>query len=149
MGDEANWVLVAEGDDDLRSDYESWLGERGHQVLTAANGLEALELARAHRPRVVVMNLRLPVLDGWATLRALRRDPRCHCVKMVALAPFDVRGGQARAAGCDAVLRMPLHRGQLVSLVAHFIPTDCESIVRVKAAQPSGPLRSFFGFGRD
>ena len=149
MGDEANWVLVAEGADDLRSDYVDWLRDEGYQVAAAANGLEALEFARARGPGVVVMNMDLPVFDGWATARALRRDPRLHATKVVALAAPGVKEAEVRSAGCDAVLRIPLRRGSFLSAVADFLPaTDQPSLERVKVAAPAGVFRSWLALAR-
>jgi two-component system, cell cycle response regulator DivK len=149
MGDDANSVLVAEGADDLRSDYVAWLRDEGYQVLAAANGLEALEFARARGPGVVVMNMDLPVLDGWATARALRRDPRLHATKIVALVAARAKESEARAAGCSAVVRIPARRSTLVSAVADFLPTtDLESLDRVKVAQPVGVFRSWLAIAR-
>jgi CheY-like chemotaxis protein len=149
MGDDANWVLVAEGADDVRSDYVAWLRDEGYQVLAAANGLEALEFARARGPGVVVVSLDLPVLDGWATARAMRRDPRLPATKIVALAPAGVKDSEAKSAGCDAVLRIPVRRGAFVSAVADFMPaTERESLDRVKIAQPAGVFRSWLALAR-
>jgi len=149
MGDDRNWVLVAEDADDLRSDYVAWLRDAGYQVLAAANGLEALEFARARGPGVVVMNLDLPVLDGRATARALRRDPRLPATKIVALAPAGVNEGEAKSAGCDAMLRIPVQRGAFLSAVADFMPaTDHESLDRLKIAQPAGVFRSWLALAR-
>ena len=149
MGDDANWVLVAEGADDLRSDYVEWLRDRGYQVLAAANGLEALEFARGRGPGVVVLNMDLPVLDGWATARAIRRDPRLHATKVVALAPSGVKEGEVRSAGCDAVLRTPVRRGAFVAVVADFMPAaDLESLDRMKIAQPVSAFRTWLAIAR-
>jgi CheY-like chemotaxis protein len=132
-------VLIAEGNDGLRSHYGRWLAEEDYEVVLAANGLEALELTRVREPLVVLMNLDLPGLDGWEATRVLRRDPLLHTTVVIALTGWAVktRDSDARSAGCDGVLRAPARREDLLAIVAHYAPPQCDgrgSFVRLRAA---------------
>ena len=73
-------VLVAEDDHEIREALEALLGEVGYQVLTAADGKQALELLRKHAgspqfPSVLLLDLMMPVMNGWEVLNELRKDP--------------------------------------------------------------------------
>jgi CheY-like chemotaxis protein len=68
-------VLVVEDDPDVRELLDRRLSHLGHRVLSAGSGEEALELAAASPPALVVLDIRLPGIDGWEVLRRLRADP--------------------------------------------------------------------------
>jgi CheY-like chemotaxis protein len=70
-------VLVVEDEEALRTVVAEALREDGYEVMTAANGAEALELVRQTSPDAIVLDLMMPVMDGWAFLEACRREPCC------------------------------------------------------------------------
>jgi CheY-like chemotaxis protein len=150
MGEETPVLIVAEGDDDLRRDYEEWLADEGYSVLTAANGLEAVELARMHLPALIAMKHDLPVLDGWEAIRALRRDARIEGTKILALmtrAERWHRRHELRLA--DAVLPAPCSARALTVAVRDLVPApDVPSVVRMRVARPVEPRSSWFALGR-
>jgi CheY-like chemotaxis protein len=152
VGDEGPFILIVENDDGLRSDYRTWLVEEGLRVLVAANGLEALELSRMHRPSLILMNLDLPGLDGWEATRVLRRDPRLQTIRVVALTSraAKMRDSDGRSAGCNAALRTPIRRQALIAVVRRFVPeTAHDSLVRLQSPAPHAPVaRHWLMLGR-
>lgn len=154
MGEETPVLIVAVGDDDLRRDYEDWLRDEGYGVLTAANGLEAVELARMHLPALIVMKHDLPGLNGWEATRALRKDPRLDVTKILALMTRGerwMRRHEGRNAGADAVLGAPCTPQALTVAVRGLVPApDPSSLVRVRVARPVEPRSSspWFALGR-
>lgn len=92
---------------------------RGFQVEVAGDGAEALE--RAHLPglSVVLMDLSLPVMDGWEATRRLRADPATRHLHVIALTAHAMRGDRERAldAGCDAFQTKPIDLDQLVTQI--------------------------------
>ncbi len=87
-------VLVVEDDADARELYEVMLEGSGYRVASATNGVEAIDKARALRPRVILMDLTLPALDGWEASRQLKDDAGTRDIPIVALSgnPVDERG---------------------------------------------------------
>ena len=79
-------VLVVDDDDSVREITQLALEVvSGWQVIAASGGAEAIELAREHRPDAVLLDLMMPVVDGRATLRALRADERTHDIPVILL----------------------------------------------------------------
>jgi CheY-like chemotaxis protein len=102
-------VLVVDDFEDNRAMYTQFLVFEGFRVEEAANGQEALEKARACAPDVIVMDLSLPVMDGWEATRQLKHDPRTRRIPVVALTghALGAQSQKARDAGCDAFLTKP------------------------------------------
>lgn len=102
-------VLLVDDAADNRAVYGELLRASGYRVAEAADGREAIARGRELAPDIVVMDLSLPLLDGWAAIRALKGDPRAASIPIVALSghtrPEHAR--RAEEAGCDAFLRKP------------------------------------------
>ena len=108
-------VLVVDDYLDGREMVAEYLAFRGFIVAEAGDGIEALELARQLQPEIVLMDLRMPGMDGWEATRRLKRDPKtCH-IPIVALTAHALAPeiNTARQAGCDAVIAKPCDIGVL------------------------------------
>lgn len=118
-------VLIVDDFDDNREMYAEYLSFAGFEVVEARDGLEALARARRLLPAVVVMDLSLPRLDGWATTRRLKRSARTRDIPVLALSGFalDDTEAEARAAGCDAFLTKPCLPEGLLREVRRLIRT--------------------------
>jgi CheY-like chemotaxis protein len=68
-------ILIVEDDEDARAIHREALLERGYQVLTANHGAEGVHMARKHRPDLILMDIRMPVMDGWQAIQYLKADP--------------------------------------------------------------------------
>lgn len=102
-------VLVVDDFDDNRAMYAEFLRFSGYEVGEATNGAEAIEMTQSFVPDVVIMDLSLPVLDGWEATRRLKSDARTRHIPIVALTGHALEGHSqgARAAGCDEFLAKP------------------------------------------
>ena len=102
-------VLLVDDFQDNREMYAMYLDHSGFRVAEAANGQEALDLAFALAPNVIVMDLSLPGLDGWEATRRLKADPRTKDIPVLALTSHALEGYSkgARDAGCDAFVTKP------------------------------------------
>jgi two-component system cell cycle response regulator DivK len=91
----------------------------GHEVLQAGDALLALELARLHRPALVLMDINLPGIDGFEATRRLKADALSAGIKVLALTAYAMPGDEARilAAGFDGYLSKPIHHAELRRLV--------------------------------
>ncbi len=112
-------ILIVDDDGDLRALVRTHLDALGFDVLEAANGLEGIEIARERVPDVVIIDLRMPVMDGWAAIPILKDDPKTCDIPVVVLTtesgPDDRR--LAEGAGCDAFHTKPV---DMVALVARL-----------------------------
>ncbi len=112
-------VLVVDDFADNRELYAATLAEAGYQVEEVENGQEALDFIGRRRPAVVVMDLSMPILDGWEATRRIKGDPDTNDIVVVALTGHATNFGLQRAkeAGADAVLTKPCLPEDLLALL--------------------------------
>ena len=110
--------------------YSEYLEFSGFDVVEASNGMEALERANDHAPDIILMDLSLPVMDGWETTRRLKADTKTAGIPVVALTGHALAAvfEGARQAGCDAFVTKPC------------LPEDLVKEIRKMLAQPAGSL---------
>lgn len=116
-------VLLVDDYPDAREMYSEYLKFSGFDVLEAANGQEALQMAFDAAPDIILMDLSLPVMDGWEATRRLKADPRTSSIPVVALTGHALSGmheGAARA-GCDAFVTKPCLPEDLVAEIRHLL----------------------------
>jgi two-component system cell cycle response regulator DivK len=114
-------VLLVDDNPDSLNLYAAVLRQKGFRVDTAANGAEALSQAAASTPDVIVMDLAMPVLDGWEATRRLREGATTRDIPIIVLTAHSnpVERRRAEEAGCDAFLTKP------------FPPSSLEATVRM------------------
>lgn len=112
-------VLLVDDDIHNRKIFETVLRHAGFQVRLAAGGDEAMELIRKSRPHLVLMDLSIPIIDGWECTRLIKANPETQAVQIVALTAHAMRGDEERAlqAGCDGYLSKPISPKRLVEEV--------------------------------
>jgi two-component system, cell cycle response regulator DivK len=118
-------VLVVDDFQDNREMYAEYLAFSGFRVIQAANGKEALDQAFANRPDIIIMDLSLPVMDGWEATRRLKADQRTNAIPVVALTGHAMQGHSKGAieAGCDAFVAKPCLPDQLVAEIRKMLST--------------------------
>lgn len=116
-------ILIVEDFDDAREMYREYLDFSGFQVETARDGHEAIEKAREIDPDLILMDLSLPVIDGWEATRRLKADPRTAHLVIVALSAHALaaEGDRAREAGCDGFIAKPCLPSDLVGQMTAFL----------------------------
>ena len=126
MADSRPLVLVVDDYQDAREMYAEYLAYSGFRVAEASNGLEALEKAFQLLPDVILMDLSLPGMDGWAATRRLKMDERTSRIPVVALTGHALAGASetARQAGCDAFVTKPCLPDELVLQVRRILDRD-------------------------
>ena len=109
-------VLIVDDVQDNRTIYVLFLRFSGFRVAEAENGEEALAKATSLLPDVIVMDLSLPVMDGWEATRRLKRDPRTMKIPVLVLTGHALpeHAQAAREAGCDMVITKPCLPDQLL-----------------------------------
>jgi CheY-like chemotaxis protein len=108
--------LVVEDEPDLRALYSENLREAGHEVVTAANGAEGLGAVQRERPDVILVDLMMPVMDGYEFLQHLRRMPEHRDIPAVVVSAV-ATGGYSRRLGASGFVAKPFDVDELVSLV--------------------------------
>ena len=118
-------VLVVDDFQDNREMYAEFLVFSGFRVIQASNGKEALDQAFANRPDVIIMDLSLPVIDGWEATRRLKADRRTRAIPVVALTGHAMAGHAKGAleAGCDSFVAKPCLPDQLVAEIRKMLST--------------------------
>jgi two-component system, cell cycle response regulator DivK len=116
-------ILVVEDQIDLRRLYAEQLALSGFDVIEAGNGADAISHTSAQTPDVVLMDLSLPVLDGWEATRRLKADSRTAHIPVVALTAHDGSGELQRAtrAGCDWFVPKPCPPDALITEVRRVL----------------------------
>jgi two-component system, cell cycle response regulator DivK len=119
-------ILIADDYDDNRELLRLMLETEGYRIREARDGLEALDAARAEVPALALIDLSMPALDGWGTLRELRADERTRHVPCVAVTAFASTQDRQRVldAGFDAYISKPYSAKTLIEMVHRLVQPD-------------------------
>src|SRR5918999_4736900 len=119
-------VLIAEDQQDLRQLYAEHLTLSGFDVIEAVNGAEAIDLTSSRLPDVILMDLSMPVVDGWEATKRLRADTRTAHIPVVALTAHDGSGELERAtsAGCNWFVPKPCPPDALITEIRRVLATS-------------------------
>jgi two-component system, cell cycle response regulator len=126
-------ILVIEDNRDNLELLTFLLTSYGHAVLTAQDGQEGLEIARRELPDVVLSDLQMPIVDGYAVARALRNDPRLGKCPLIAVSSYAMRGDRERAlqAGFDGYISKPIAPEEFVGQVERFLRIPQRAILQL------------------
>ena len=120
---EATTVLVAEDDEDVRLMMLTLLHMKGYKTAEARDGQETLEVARSTRPDVILMDLQLPRLNGFAVTRFVRQSEALRRVPIIVVSAHDPAKHRnlALAAGCNAYVQKPIDFDSLDSMILNLL----------------------------
>ena len=115
-------ILYVEDDDGNVYMLRSRLERAGFTVLIATNGEQGVALASAEQPDVVLMDLTLPILDGWEATRRIKADPATSHIPVIAVTANAMSGDKekALAAGCDDFDTKPIDANRLIEKIRAF-----------------------------
>jgi len=116
-------ILVVDDEPAIREYETSLLSELGHEVLTAADGKEAVRLACERRPHLVLLDIMMPELSGIEVCRQLRSDPRTCDVRIIMVSALDAKRAleESILAGADDFLAKPVHALELMVRVRSIL----------------------------
>ncbi len=119
----AKTVLIVEDNELNMKLFHDLLEAHGYETLAARNGIEALELARKHRPDLIVMDIQLPEVSGLEVTKWLKDDSELKSIPVVAVTAFAMKGDEERirAGGCEAYLSKPISIAKFMETVRQFI----------------------------
>jgi two-component system cell cycle response regulator DivK len=117
-------ILYVEDNDDNIYMLRSRLVRAGHTVVIATDGAQGVALAASEQPDLVLMDLSLPVLDGWEAARRIKKTPATSRIPIIALTAHAMPGDQekALAAGCDDFDTKPVELQRLLSKIRALAP---------------------------
>lgn len=116
-------ILVVEDNRDNLMLVADVLQSLDYEVLLAADGRRGVELANTEKPDLILMDMALPLVDGWTATRTIKAMPELQHIPIIALTAYAMLGDRERAlaAGCDDYVSKPINMGELVSKLTHFL----------------------------
>lgn len=117
-------ILVVEDNRDNMTLINDLLSSLEYNVIEAIDGKEGVEKAKANKPDLILMDLSLPRMDGWAATREIKADPELEAIPIIALTAHALVGDRERAleAGCDDYLTKPVNLPELIKKLNQFLP---------------------------
>lgn len=112
-------ILLVEDNEANRDVLSRRLIRRGYDVVMAVDGRQGVAMARADAPRLILMDMSLPVLDGWEATRQLKADPQTQAIPVIALTAHAMAGDREKAleAGCDDYDTKPVEFPRLLAKI--------------------------------
>src|SRR5262245_21412550 len=119
-----NRILVVEDQEDNRQILRDLLTNAGYEMIEAEDGQQALDLAARHRPDLILMDIQLPLLDGYEATRRIKADPNLKMIPIIVVTSYALSGDEekARAAGCDAYVAKPFSPRALLAKIREYLP---------------------------
>jgi two-component system cell cycle response regulator DivK len=116
-------ILVVEDSDDNRRILRDLLSMTGYDVIEAHDGAEGVVKAAEHKPDLILMDIQMPVMDGYAATRLIKADPALKAIPVIAVTSYALSGDEekARTAGCDGYVAKPFSPRQMLAKVREVI----------------------------
>jgi two-component system cell cycle response regulator DivK len=117
-------ILIVEDREDNRQILRDLLASTDYEIVEAENGVEALAAVAKQRPDLILMDIQLPVMDGYEATRRIKSDPALRSIPIIAVTSYALSGDEekAREAGCDAYVPKPYSPRQLLAKIREFLP---------------------------
>src|SRR5687767_7503140 len=119
-------VLLVEDNEDNRIVYSTILRHFGYSVSEALNGEEGIAKARSEKPDLILMDISIPIIDGWEATQVLKHDPTTRDIPIIALTAHALASDREKAmeVGCDGYLAKPCEPRAVVAEVQKFLGRD-------------------------
>jgi two-component system, cell cycle response regulator DivK len=116
-------ILVVEDQPDNRQIIRDMLANTDYEITEAETGEEALVAIAKQRPDLILMDIQLPVMDGYAATRQIKADPALGSIPIIAVTSYALSGEEkkARAAGCDDYVPKPFSPRQLLAKIRQYL----------------------------
>jgi two-component system, cell cycle response regulator DivK len=116
-------ILVVEDQEDNRQILRDLLGGAGYNLVEAADGEQALAAYAKQRPDLILMDIQLPVMDGYEVTRRIRADPESKAIPIIAVTSYALVGDEAKAlaAGCNAYVTKPYSPRALLAKIRQYL----------------------------
>lgn len=120
----AKRILVVEDQEDNRRILRDLLDSAGFEMIEAEDGQQALVAVAEHRPDLILMDIQLPLVDGYEATRRIKANPELNSIPIIVVTSYALSGdeGKAREAGCDAYVTKPYSPRQLLAKICEYLP---------------------------
>jgi len=122
----AKTILIVEDNELNMKLFHDLLEAHGYATLQTRNGIDAIALARKHRPDLIVMDIQLPEVSGLDVTKWLKEDDSLRHIPIVAVTAFAMKGDEERIreGGCEAYVSKPISVSRFLETIRQFIPTN-------------------------
>jgi two-component system cell cycle response regulator DivK len=119
-------ILVVEDTEDNRQIIRDVLSSVGYETIEAVDGAAGVEAAAREVPDLILMDIQLPVFDGYEATRRIKADDKTRHIPIIAVTSYALAGDEAKtkAAGCDGYVAKPFSPRQLLAKVREFLPQE-------------------------
>ena len=119
-------ILVVEDQEDNRQILRDLLANAGFDMIEAEDGMQAIAAASEHRPDLILMDIQLPMLDGYEATRRIKADPALNAIPIIVVTSYALSGDEdkAREAGCNAYVAKPYSPRALLAKIREYCPND-------------------------
>ncbi|MBL8571610.1 MAG: response regulator [Phreatobacter sp.] len=116
-------VMIVEDNELNMKLFHDLLEANGYRTIQTRNGTEALDLARNHKPDLILMDIQLPEISGLDVTRWIKEDDTIRHIPIIAVTAFAMKGDEERirAGGCEAYLSKPISVAKFIETVRHFL----------------------------
>jgi two-component system, cell cycle response regulator DivK len=116
-------ILVVEDTEDNRQILRDLLGMAGYEMVEAHDGAQGVAMAAEHKPDLILMDIQMPVLDGYEATRRIKADPALAAIPIVAVTSYALSGDEqkARDAGCNDYIAKPYSPRQMLAKVREIL----------------------------
>jgi two-component system cell cycle response regulator DivK len=116
-------ILVIEDTEDNRQILRDLLGMAGYDMIEAHDGAEGVVKAAEHKPDLILMDIQMPVMDGYEATRRIKANPELTAIPIIAVTSYALSGDEAktRAAGCDGYIAKPYSPRQMLAKVREIL----------------------------
>ena len=120
----AKRILIVEDQEDNRMIMRDVLSSAGYDLIEAVNGEDGVKLAHSERPDLILMDIQLPIIDGYEATRQIKGSTVLKSIPIIAVTSYALSGDQAkaRAAGCDGYVSKPFSPRELLARVREYLP---------------------------
>jgi two-component system cell cycle response regulator DivK len=117
-------ILVVEDQKDNLQILRDLLGNAGFEMIEAEDGEKAVTLAAEHRPDLILMDIQLPLLDGYEATRRIKDNPDLKAIPIIVVTSYALSGDEekAKVAGCDAYVAKPYSPRKLLATIRSYLP---------------------------
>ena len=116
-------ILIIEDQEDNRAILRDLLSAVGYELIEAVNGAEGIAKAEAEKPDLILMDIQMPLIDGYDATRRIKANPDLKAIPIIAVTSYALSGDEAktRAAGCDGYIAKPYDPREMLRLIRKFL----------------------------
>ena len=119
----AKRVMIVEDNELDMKLFKDLIAASGYETIRTRNGLEALDLARAHKPDLILMDIQLPEVSGLEVTKWIKEDDKLHRIPIIAVTAFAMKGDEERIrqGGCEAYISKPISVASFVQTIKSYL----------------------------